>query len=132
MMPTSVCLSDDVYPNDRPARDESIWNHVGNMEFESGYFKTRLVNPVVWFTAPFHGDQTPKEVFEDYAEDCQKELVEEYRKTAKQLNETRFVVMDGDTLVDGWHRMVAFALEGITEARAVDLNLPTDAPEEPE
>lgn len=121
--PATVNLNKDVYTEGYPDRDEGIWNHIGQKDFKDALFKIRTINPVEWFTKVFNGSQTPKEVFEDHAEKWQKQLVKRYRKIAKELNANRFIVVDGDILVDGWHRMVAFALEGITEARAVDLTL---------
>lgn len=104
---------------------EMIWHHVEQKDFQT-LFEVREINPVEWFNTKFNGSQTPKEIYEEYAEKWQKKLVKEYRKDAENLNNTRYILVEGDTVIDGWHRMVAFALEGRTKARTVDLMWPKE------
>ena len=127
-MPEFVKLI-DVYEGELPDKQEGIWNAVGNRDFQRS-FQVVTVNPVEWFNKPTPTGQTPKEIYEDYAEPWQRKLVKQYRKSVDVLNATRYVVVEQTSentdVIDGWHRMVAFALEGRTAARAIDLCLPQE------
>lgn len=123
-MPEFVKLI-DVYEGEMPDDQEGIWNSVGNQDFQTE-FRVCTVNPAQWYITPTPTGQTPKEIYEDYAEPWQRKLVKQYRKSVDELNATRYVVVDGEDVVDGWHRMVAFALEGKTEARVVNLMHPKE------
>ncbi len=112
----------DVYEGEFPGREEGIWEHVGNMDFQKS-FGVRTMNPVEWFNAPTGTGQTPKNVYEYHAQPWQRKLVKQYKTTVTVQNAERYVVVYNDEVVDGWHRMVAFALAGMTEARVVDLNI---------
>jgi hypothetical protein len=121
---TSITLN-EVYGDNLPDDEELIWNFVGSGDFDTE-FQIRNVNPVEWYKTPDPNGQTPEEIFTNYATNQQKKLVKYNRKIVNKLNATRYIVVANDLLVDGWHRMVAFALEGMTEARAVDLSLPIE------
>lgn len=109
----------DAYGGQYPDRSEAIWEHVGKIDFEK-QFGIVTINPAEWFITPDLNGQTPKEIFEECAEPWQKELVQDYRNKIQDLHQ-RLIVVEGDYLVDGLHRMTAFALEGVTEVKAIDL-----------
>lgn len=113
----------DVYGDDYPEENERIWNFVGQMDFNETEFAVVKINPVEFASKPNDNNETVLQIYYDCATDEQKELIEYYQKTSKEQLKRKLVVVD-DVIIDGWHRLVAFALAKITQADAVNLGLP--------
>ena len=110
-----------LYDGDTPDESEMIWNFVGLEDFDVP-FRVVTVDPVkIWNEWKPDGSQTMKEVFTAYADKDQKRQVGALRKALKQGKVFEVVVVSGDELVDGNHRVAAMALEGIRSAKALDL-----------
>lgn len=95
-----------------PDREEMIWNYIGTYDYENQEFEIVNINPLDYY------EKTLKDQYEHATED-QIELVEYYRKMPN-LKDT-IVVVCGEDVVDGYHRLVALALEGITSVKAINL-----------
>jgi 8-oxo-dGTP pyrophosphatase MutT (NUDIX family) len=119
----SVIL-DDVY-DEFPHDHEIIWNYVRPVDWASAEFPVIEIDPQEWVkTTVDSAGTTVIEAFEDHAEDWQRDLVKQYRSKAKEVATNSYIMVstDDDAVVDGYHRLVAMALEGITRAQAVDLS----------
>lgn len=103
-----------------PEENELIWNFIDRQEFATGEFAVVTIDPVAWYTKPDPNGQTLKEIYKSYATQEQKKYVQQLRKRVKKLP---CVIICHDVLVDGYHRMIAYALEGVTEAEALRLDM---------
>lgn len=116
-----VMTLNQLYDGDTPDESEMIWNFVGLEDFDVP-FRVITVDPVrIWNEWKPDGSQTMKEVYESYADKDQKRHVAALRKALKQGKVFEPIVVSGDELVDGNHRVAAMALEGINSAKALDL-----------
>lgn len=109
-----------------PDSEEGIWEHVGQVDFDSVLFRVVEVDPrevVDWFT--WDGVTTVREAYRNHAEPWQRKLVKHY-SSSKGLKEAKssFLVVDLDEeeLVDGHHRAIALARKGVRSVRALDLS----------
>jgi hypothetical protein len=84
-------------------------------------YKVVTINPKEWYKQAIKGDVTIQEAYRRFAKPWQRKLVKEYRENARELAQTTYLLIDDETLEDGYHRLVAFALAGITEAKAIDM-----------
>lgn len=110
-----------VYDGDWPEENELIWDFVGPVDMDTP-FPVITINPVEIFKNFKPDGVTPMwEVYKDSATRAQKKLVTSFRKQAQKIAKSDYIVVSGDELVDGFHRVAAMALEGITAAMAVDL-----------
>jgi len=108
--------------------EENFLENIGQTSFDTDLYKIVTINPVEFanYKTP-QGDMTILESFQDCAEDWQKELVKIYRKETKNPNSTihqRLIIIEDDMIWDGHHRLIAFALENITQLKAVDISKP--------
>lgn len=116
-----VMTLNQLYDGDTPDESEMIWNFVGLEDFDVP-FRVITVDPVrIWNEWKPDGSQTMKEVYESYADKDQKRHVAALRKALKRGKVFEPIVVSGDELVDGNHRVAAMALEGIHSAKALDL-----------
>ena len=116
-----VMTLNQLYDGDTPDESEMIWNFVGLEDFDVP-FRVITVDPVrIWNEWKPDGSQTMKEVYESYADKDQKRHVAALRKALKRGKVFEPIVVSGDELVDGNHRVAAMALEGINSAKALDL-----------
>jgi hypothetical protein len=116
-----IFLDDD----DLPAQNELLWNYVDRWEWDAPLFSEVTVNPGELIKWEVDGAGTTiMEAFKDWARPWQEKLVKKYRKQARELAKTccLLVDLDGETLVDGHHRLIAMALEGVKKAKALDLS----------
>ena len=104
---------DDFYGNNYPDEDEMIWNFIGESDYEDTDFAVTFVPVQKYVTQSFI------ENFNTNATPEQKSLVDEYREDPS-LKDT-IVIVAGDILVDGHHRMMALYLQGIPKVKAIDL-----------
>lgn len=116
-----VMTLNQLYDGDTPDESEMIWNFVELEDFDVP-FRVITVDPVrIWNEWKPDGSQTMKEVYESYADKDQKRHVAALRKALKRGKVFEPIVVSGDELVDGNHRVAAMALEGINSAKALDL-----------
>jgi hypothetical protein len=117
--PTMLTLCDALQGEDV---EQNLMDQVGDHSYHCDLFNIIQINPVEWCDNKPQGELTIRQMFEQNAERWQRDLVENIRSEAKYHKETRYIIIDGDTLWDGFHRMVAFALEGITSVDALDMS----------
>lgn len=84
-------------------------------------YKVVKVDPVK-LVAYDDGTGSIRGKFKRAAKPWQKKLVSDYRKKARDLAKTDYLIVDGSRLLDGHHRGMAMALEGIREAQALDVS----------
>ena len=117
----TVCLADIMdYPDDE---DEQLCQMLTYYEFKHDRFPIVEINPVEWYNnnTVDGAETTIKEAFDLYAEPWQKRLVNKYRKLIKKGDVLEPVIIQDNMLIDGFHRIVAMALENISSAKAVDI-----------
>ena len=122
----SITLA-EIYETDYPDQDEMIWSFVGHMDFDSQPFQTITIDPVTWCEHKNRGGESIKEVFTDHAEGWQKKLVKSYRSMIRRGEDIGHIVVNSalHQMVDGFHRLVALAQEGVrTYDKVVDLSSP--------
>ncbi len=109
---------------DYPDQNELIWQFISPMDFKNTEFKVIVINPIEWFNNNMvDGNTTIKDVYLNFATKEQKQLVKQYQK--QKINS--YIIISENTyvdgvLLDGFHRLVAMALNGITSAKAIDLS----------
>lgn len=118
--PQTITL-EEAWWGEYPAQEELIWNYVGQMDFENEEFPVIEIDPVDLVGEDREGD-TIWSQYVDHAEDWQKELVDYYRQHIDEIRNT-YIIVDGSSgnIVDGNHRLIAMALEGVRNAKAVDV-----------
>jgi hypothetical protein len=101
--------------------DELITSYLTYYEYEEDEFMVTTINPVEWFkTCDVDGSGTTiEDAFRDHSEAWQHRLVKQYRKDPSILDS--YLIICGDELVDGFHRLTAMALNGVTSAKAIDI-----------
>jgi hypothetical protein len=101
--------------------DELISNYLTYSEYENDEFRVTTINPVEWFkTCEVDGSGTTiEEAFKDHSEAWQRKLVKRYQKDPTILDS--YIIIYGDNLVDGFHRLTAMALNGVTSVKAIDI-----------
>lgn len=113
-----------------PPEGELVWNYVGMIDYENLEFELVQISPAQWALRPIPEEEGKPllAIFSDYAEPWQKKLVKDYRKSAKAIASKSILLIDSrkHRVVDGQHRMIAMALEGITKAWALDLSKPRE------
>jgi len=113
-----------------PDEGELVWNYVGMIDFEELEFELVQINPSQWSMKPMQEEQGKSllAIFAAHAEPWQKKLVAKYRAGARAIAKSSVLLIDSEAhrVVDGQHRMVAMALEGITRAWALDLSKPRE------
>jgi TPR repeat protein len=114
---------EDIYES-LPERDEGIWQHVDQDEFEGALYRVVELDPrrvASWLTP--RGDTTVAQAFKDFATKAQKKIVKHYMGPGlKDAKEGYLVVyLDDEELVDGHHRVIALAKKKATKVRALDL-----------
>lgn len=116
----------EVYDGDWPDENEKIWNFVGPDDFDTK-FKVVTINPVEWFkNYKPDGTISLEQTYKRFAHKDQKKYVKRLMTMWNDIYTQSYVVIDDTELVDGFHRVVAFALLGNTELKAVDLSEPMD------
>jgi len=112
-----------LYDGDLPDEDEMLWSHVSPNDTGMP-FKIVTVDPVeIYKTWTVDGaGTTVAEAYRDHADKDQKRFIAELRKSKRLADE--IVVIDDKDLVDGFHRIVAMALNRVRSARALDLSEP--------
>ena len=116
-----IMTLNQLYDGDTPDESEMIWNFVGLDDFDIP-FRVIDIDPVkIWNEWKPDGSQTMQEVYELYADRNQKRHIAALRKELKRGKVFDPVVVSGDELVDGNHRVAAMALEGIRSAKALNL-----------
>lgn len=115
-----------VYDGDWPADNELLWEFVSEDDMDVP-FKVIVLNPVEWFvTYKPDGTTTMDVVYKQHATKGQKKFVQSLMSQAAHIATSQYLVVDDMTLVDGFHRLTAMALVGITKAQAVDLSEPLE------
>lgn len=121
-------LDEAAYDDEYPEEDELLSQFVSPEDWDTVRFAVVTINPVEWFRQVDVGGMTMEEAFRDLAEGWQKRLVKSYRRQAKKLAAESCLIINADPdlpadarMIDGFHRTVAFALEGITSAQALNL-----------
>jgi len=114
----------DLYGDDVPDEHELLWQFVCPGEYEDTLFKIIEVDPVRLFHLKGGDGDSLKSEFENNAEPWQEKLVKGYRKDIKSGKDIGLLVVSSGIVVDGHHRVVALALEGVRSAKAVDLEEP--------
>lgn len=124
----------DVY-DEYPEEGEELASEVDEDAFYCQRFGLVTIDPVWWYAErKDHNGDTLKDIFEGCAEPWQRELVESYRETpdvgylvVKTAPASRYP----NRVIDGNHRLVALALNGVRSYdKAVDLSLPAGGDEE--
>jgi len=128
--PTSIKLI-DALNNEVPDDSEKIWNYIGSNDLDK-YFTIIKINPVEWYTKKTidNNGTTIQQSYEKYAKPNQKNLVRSYMKNDKEISNSDYIIISGNTLINGYHRLVAMALKGITSANAIDINEDKESEEE--
>lgn len=106
--------------------ESHLLENMGTHRFYTAEFQIVAIDPREWYVNSKKGDLTIEECFNRLAKKWQKDLVKTYRKDAKELVKTTVLVIDGDVLEDGFHRLVAYAKEGLEVAYAIDLSQPAE------
>jgi hypothetical protein len=120
-------ILDDIY-SDYPDQDEMIWSFVGRMDFNSQPFQTISIDPVEWFEHKNSNGESIKDMFA-HAEGWQKKLVKSYRGEIRRGEDIGHIVVHSGShqIVDGFHRLVALAQEGVrVYDKVVDLSSPEE------
>ncbi len=110
-----------------PDEEEMIWSFVGRRGYAEEDFDVVQINPVELANkSPASGQPSYMENYKENAKAWQRKLVQRYQKQlAKnpQLVDSKefFLVISGNIVVDGNHRLIAMALNNITSAKAVSL-----------
>lgn len=111
-----------------PPEGELVWNYVGMIDYENLEFELVQISPAQWALRPIPGEKGKSllAIFSDCAESWQKKLVKDYRRGARAIAKQSILLIDSDhhRVVDGQHRMIAMALEGVTKVWALDLSRP--------
>jgi len=120
---TTITLAQH-YGENYPDEDEMLWAYIAPDEFEEYHFEIININPVeifnTWKTSG--GDITLADSLE-YADGDQLELIKDYRYYISDIVKELVIVANMDKLlIDGYHRIAAMAMEGITSSRAIDIN----------
>lgn len=116
----------EVYDGDWPEENEKIWDFVSPEDFDTK-FKVVTINPVEWFkNYKPDGELSLEQTYKQFADKDQKKYIKKLMASWEQVYNQSYVVIDDTELVDGFHRVVAFALLGHTELKAVDLSEPED------
>lgn len=110
------------YPDDK----ELLAQYVSPRSWRNGKFAVVELNPVECFDRIQCGKNLSLRLaFERLATPWQKRLVAQYRKKAARIASHQLLAIcnygEAVQLLDGFHRMVAMALEGVTRAFAVDI-----------
>jgi len=113
----------ELYDGDLPDRDEMIWSFISHDEADK-QLTIITIDPVVAYETWVvdDGSTTVKEAFRDHAQPWQKKLVASYRKDM-HLADT-IIVVAGELVVDGYHRIAALAKNKVRAVRALDLEEP--------
>lgn len=124
--PPETMTVEQLYDGDLPDENELLWSHI-NPNSTNKPFRIVTVDPVeIYKTWTVDGaGTTVAEAYRDHANKDQKRFVAELRKSKRLADE--IVVIDDKDLVDGFHRIVAMALNKVRSARALDLSEPIDA-----
>jgi len=111
-----------------PDEGELVWDYVGMIDFKNLEFELVQINPAEWAMKPAQEGKSLLAIFAARAEPWQKKLVVKYRAGARAIAKSSVLLIDSEArrVVDGQHRMVAMALEGITRAWALDLSKPRE------
>lgn len=112
---------------EEPDHDELIWNFVGRMDFVRQPFQVVTIDPVEWFERKNSNGESLQDIFGEHAEGWQKRLVKRYRSLIRKNQDIGYLVLHSGSkvVVDGQHRIVALALEGVRSyAKVVDLSKP--------
>lgn len=113
---------DSIY-EEMPDRRELLWEYVGIGDYLNTGFKVVRVSPASIMNWTL-GDTTIGEAFKKASAE-QKELVEFYRSGLNEAKDS-YLVIHGNTLVDGHHRAVALAKNNVKSVRALDLSRPKE------
>lgn len=109
-----------IYSEDYPDESELIWEFVSEMDFNDK-FQIKTFNPIIIYNNWEMGNGTTiKEAFENYADKDQKRIVKYYMKNLNEIK-NKFIVTNGNMLVDGFHRVTALALSDIDNIKGIDL-----------
>jgi len=110
----------EVYGDDLPHRDDRIWDYITPSEVDKK-FDVVAIDPVEAFKTwtVEDGVTTIEEAFRDHAEPWQKRLVSSYRKD-ETLPKT-ILVVNGEEIVDGHHRLAALAKNKVRNVAALDI-----------
>lgn len=109
-----------IYDGEIPDDNEIIWDFVGLDDFDKP-LSIIEISPVEIWNSLYDDELTIKEIYNENATKAQKRLVSGFRKMLKKGKIFDPIVISGDTLVDGFHRIAALALEGVESALAVNL-----------
>lgn len=118
----STTTLSEVYGGEMPDREEVIWESVRPQDFTK-QFPVVVLDPTIWCArSKVSADESVCDSFKN-AEPWQRALVAKYTKQAARLSQTTFLIIDSSAgdLVDGNHRMVAYARVKIHAAVAVDI-----------
>ena len=105
----------DLYRNDYPDDNELIWEYVSRYEFDKTKFKIIEINVNEYFK--------PYEKEMSNINSNQKKIIKQYIKNIDNILNTIIVVNSYEKrVVDGYHRLAAFALSNINIIHALDLS----------
>lgn len=102
--------------------EQHLIDDYGVRGWENTKYAIVEINPREWYKKALKGDVTIQQAYQRFALPWQKKLVAHYRSQAAHYARTTLLIIDSDTelIEDGYHRLVAFALSGITTAKAID------------
>jgi hypothetical protein len=110
-----------IYDGELPHEGELLWDYVSLKDFDAP-FPVIEVDPItIYNTFCPHCDSTLRESYRQLATKDQKILVQKMRKSIDRVKREKIIILCGEDLVDGFHSVVALALEKVDRIRAIDL-----------
>lgn len=107
----------DLY-DDTPHESEMLWDYVGLLDYERKEFEVVTVDPVALAASPLN-----KEGLDPRGMSRQdRAIVRQLSKIIPKLVRETILVVSGDELVDGFHRVYVLAKAGVRSVKAVDLS----------
>lgn len=106
-----------------PDDTQLLWAYVDEESYLNEPFDVVLINPMDWVNRVDAQGQTLLERFNWFSSQHQQDLVAEYRRIAPQEAARSYIVVasEENMVIDGQHRLIAYAMERIEAVRAVDL-----------
>jgi len=125
----------ELYGGNPPDEGEEMWIYLDLETWGEEKFKIITINPVEWYErykkdyeeSISHEDEEDEEDDEfsdefsdDDGWDGHEAIVSMYRSNIEAALETP-IIIEGNSILDGYHRIIALGLENITESKALDL-----------
>lgn len=103
-----------------PPEGEMLWGYVGHTAYQDQKFQIVEVDPVELMKNKENRDRMQWRNLDADG----KRYITAMRKAAKRIAARTIIVVSGDELVDGHHRVYALAKERVRKVQALDLDRP--------